>query len=36
MDKKSMERGEEIRPTAVGGILMDFVKNAQRLPHFSV
>jgi hypothetical protein len=32
----SMERGEEIRPTAEGGILMDFVENSQRLPHFSV
>jgi hypothetical protein len=30
-----MEGADERMPS-VGGVLMDFVENAQRLPHFSV
>jgi hypothetical protein len=28
--------GSDERILSVGGVLMDFVENAQRLPHFSV
>jgi hypothetical protein len=31
----TMEESDQRMPS-VGGVLMDFVKNAQRLPHFSV
>jgi hypothetical protein len=31
-----MDGEDERMPTAVGGVLMDFVENAQRLPHLSV
>jgi hypothetical protein len=30
-----MDGEDERMPTAVGGVLIDFVENAQRLPHLS-